>query len=115
MLTTQLTTPWGMVTSSSGRIRSVPANGIPVSVGFVANRISQPHEQVTFLKGQVGSAVDRLQLLCQDGTRLDIPLHNRYVLYILSQQRLAQGHAPIELIARSRSGAVVAARYTSRY
>ena len=112
--TTRLKTPWGATVFSSGLQKSVPANGIPVFAGEVANP-RPPHERVTFLKGQTGSAVRRLQLLCQDGTRIDVPIRNGYVLYVLSQHRLTLGHAPIELIARGRSGAVVAARYTSAY
>ena len=65
--------------------------------------------------GAVGSKIDMVQLRFEDGARVSLPIHEGFVLYQVKPYDFVAGRRPIELVARDRTGEVVASRRLGPY
>jgi hypothetical protein len=74
-----------------------------VPVSWTLGR-SEDRDSHTFAYGWVSPAVSRLQLDFQDGTRLNISLHEGYFLYAIPLRNWSAGHRPSMLRAYSSAG-----------
>jgi hypothetical protein len=74
-----------------------------VPVSWMLGR-SEDGDSRTFAYGWVGPAISRLQLVFQDGTELNIPLHEGYFLYAIPLRNWSAGHRPRVLRAYSSAG-----------
>ena len=72
---------------------------------------NDPHKTVGFgyayATGWVAPQVAQLTLRFQDGTAADVPLHDRYYLYVVPPANWPAGHRPSILEARNAQGALV--------
>jgi hypothetical protein len=64
-------------------------------------------EGVIFLNGSVGPEVSQLELHHQDGSVLELPIVERFVLHDIPRARFEGGKRPILLVARGHDGAKV--------
>lgn len=67
------------------------------------------------LWGSVGSRIETVELRFEGGTRIDLPIHEGFVLYQIKPANFVSGRRPIELIGRDRSGHVVTTRRLGPY
>jgi hypothetical protein len=65
-------------------------------------------ETMVFLDGSVGREVATLTLEHEDGTEIDLPIVERFVLYDIPCAHFYEGARPIRLVGRDKSGRVVA-------
>ena len=59
------------------------------------------------LWGPVGADIHSLELLFQDGTHVNIPIHHGYVLYQVNPDTYATGHQPTIFVGRNAGGKTV--------
>jgi hypothetical protein len=62
---------------------------------------------MVFFSGSVGPEVAKLELHHQDGTALELPIFDRFVLHDVRRARFEKGKRPILLVARGRDGVEV--------
>lgn len=65
-------------------------------------------EVMVFMDGSVGPEVSTLTLEHEDGTEVDLPIVERFVLYDIPCAHFYEGTRPIRLVGRDKSGRVVA-------
>lgn len=73
----------------------------------LANQPGPDDYGYAYAVGWVRPDVSRLTLRFQDGSATDIPLHDRYYLYVVPRDKWPAGHRPSILEARNAEGAVV--------
>jgi hypothetical protein len=59
---------------------------------------------MVYLSGSVGPEVKQLTLLFQDGTEIDLPIAERFVLYDIPRAHFTAEHRPTVLIGRDSAG-----------
>ena len=72
----------------------------------VQNDWTRPTYGFAYAYGWVGPAIARLRLRFQDGESVELPLHDRYYLYVVPQAAWADGHRPSVLDGFGADGAL---------
>jgi hypothetical protein len=67
------------------------------------------------LWGSVGSKIETVELRFEGGTRIDLPIHEGFVLYQIRPANFVRGRRPIELVGRDRAGHVLTKRRLGPY
>jgi hypothetical protein len=63
---------------------------------------------IVFLEGSVGPEIATLTLEYEDGSRADVPIVERFVLFSIEREHFREGTRPLWLIGRDRAGREVA-------
>lgn len=63
---------------------------------------------IVFLEGSVGPEVATLTLEYEDGSKVDVPIVERFVLFGIERKHFREGARPVRLIGRDRAGREVA-------
>ena len=99
-----LVSPGGTGSGCGGR----PIGPREIPIG--PNQIGAAPDGMLLLWGEVGSEIEQLELLFQDGRVERLPLVENFTLYQIDPADFADGRRPIELIGRSAAGDVVGRR-----
>jgi hypothetical protein len=105
---TSLTVP-GYVDGGGASCRPLDDRIGPKTLHLNLTQIRDPGTRaiVVIHGGPVGADIHSLELLFQDGTHANIPLHHGYVLYQVNPANDANGHQPTTVVGRNVSGKTV--------
>jgi hypothetical protein len=107
---TTLMTPGGTERGCCGR--PPEPNELSISPDQIGSASSHG---MLILWGSVGSKIETVELRFEDGTRIELPIREGFVLYQIRPANFVHGRRPIELVGRDRAGHVVTKRRLGPY
>lgn len=101
-----------VVDMPAGRSGSCTRSPKPSEIGVSYEQIgpSTSPKAMLLLHGQVGEAIDALDLVFEDGRTEHLPLVDGWTLYQVSPTDLVPGRLPSEFVGRDEGGKVIARR-----